>query len=257
MAEVIERLRLRSLTKEYGAVKALQGVDLSIGGGEILALCGDNGAGKSTLVRLVSGAERPTSGEIYLDREGVVFSSPADALAKGVATIYQDLALAPRLQVYQNVFIGAELTKPSLLPFIRVLDKKAMKAASAGYLARLKVDIGDMESPVSDLSGGQRQAVAISRALRWEAGLVIMDEPTAALGVRETAQVLELIRQLNSQGVTILIVSHNMEDVLAVAHRVAILKNGRKVGECLTRGLSSEELGTMVMTGNLGERNIA
>ena len=256
MAEVTERLRLRSMTKEYGAVEALKGVDLAIRSGEILALCGDNGAGKSTLIRLASGAEKPTSGEIYLDRQRVAFSSPADALAKGVATIYQDLALAPRLQVYQNVFIGAELTKPFLLPFIRVLDKKSMKEASAGYLARLKVEIGDMESPVSDLSGGQRQAVAISRALRWEAGLVIMDEPTAALGVRETAQVLELIRQLNSQGVTILIVSHNMEDVLAVAHRVVILKNGRKVGECLTQGLTSEELATMVMTGNLGDRNI-
>ncbi len=249
-----EILRLRGVRKEYGAVQALRGVDLAMERGEVLALCGDNGAGKSTLIRLVSGAEMPTAGEIVLEGEPANFASPADALAKGVATIYQDLALAPRLQVYQNVFMGAELTRPCLLPFLRVLDKKTMKRAAAGDLARLQVSLGDLEAPVSTLSGGQRQAVAISRALRWNAKLVIMDEPTAALGVKETAQVLELIRQLNAQGVTILVISHNMEDVLAVARRVVILKKGGKVGECLTAGLGSEELTTMVMTGNLGAR---
>ncbi len=251
-----EILRLESIDKEYGPVQALKHVDLSIEQGEVLALCGDNGAGKSTLVRIVSGADIPTAGRMYLFGEQVHFLSPADALAKGVATIYQDLALAPRLRIYQNVFMGSELTKPSLVPFIRVLDKKAMKGAAGQYLARLNVDIQDLDVPVGSLSGGQRQAVAISRALRWEARLVIMDEPTAALGVKETVQVLDLIKQLNSQGVTVLIISHNMKDVLAVAGRVAILKNGRKIGECLTQGLSSEELAAMVMTGDLGERNL-
>jgi simple sugar transport system ATP-binding protein len=253
---VAEILKLQSVSKEYGAVKALRDVNLSVEEGEAVALCGDNGAGKSTLIRLVSGAEVPTGGEIFLNGEKVQFTSPADALAKGVATIYQDLALAPRLQVYQNVFMGAELTKRTFLPMLRVLDKKAMKEAAVSYLGRLNVDIKDLEVPVSALSGGQRQAVAISRALRWNARLVIMDEPTAALGVKETAQVLELIRQLHGQGVTVLMISHNMEDVLAVAQRVAILKNGIKVGECLTRGLTGEQLATMVMTGNLGDRNL-
>ena len=251
-----EILQLKSVSKEYGAVKALREVDLSVEEGEAVALCGDNGAGKSTLIRLVSGAEVPTAGEIFLNGERVRFTSPADALAKGVATIYQDLALAPRLLVYQNVFMGAELMKRTFIPMLRVLDKRAMKEAAISYLGRLNVDIQDLEMPVSALSGGQRQAVAISRALRWNARLVIMDEPTAALGVKETAQVLDLIRQLHGQGVTVLMISHNMEDVLAVAQRVAILKNGKKVGECLTRGLTSEQLATMVMTGNLGERNL-
>lgn len=249
-------LTLKDICKEYGAVRALKAVDLFVEEGEVLALCGDNGAGKSTLIRIVSGAETATSGDVFLNGENVHFTSPADALTKGVATIYQDLALAPRLQVYQNVFMGAELTKRSFIPWLRVLDKKAMKEAAVNYLGRLNVDIKDLEAPVNALSGGQRQAVAISRALRWNAGLVIMDEPTAALGVKETAQVLGLIRQLNEQGVTILIISHNMEDVLSVARRVAILKNGEKVGECLTRGLTTEELTTMVMTGNLGNKNL-
>jgi ABC-type sugar transport system ATPase subunit len=152
--------------------------------------------------------------------------------------------------------MGAELIKRTFLPFIHVLDKKAMKDSAASYLTRLNVDIKDQDSPVSSLSGGQRQAVAISRALRWNARLVILDEPTAALGVKETAQVLDLIRQLHGQGVTVLMISHNMEDVLAVAQRVVILKNGLKVGECRTEGLSSEQLATMVMTGKLGSRNL-
>lgn len=253
MAEI---LKLHLVSKEYGAVKALREVSLSVKEGETVALCGDNGAGKSTLIRLVSGAEVPTGGEIFLNGEQVHFTSPADALAKGVATIYQDLALAPRLQVYQNVFMGAELTKRTFIPLLRILDKKAMKQAAVSYLSRLNMDIKDLDVPVSALSGGQRQAVAISRALRWNARLVIMDEPTAALGVKETAQVLDLIRQLHDQGVTVLMISHNMKDVLAVAERVAILKNGIKIGECLTPGLTSEHLATMVMTGNLGERNL-
>ncbi len=249
-------LTLRGISKDYGAVKALKAVDLSVEEGEVLALCGDNGAGKSTLIRIVSGAETATGGDMVLNGENVRFTSPADALTKGVATIYQDLALAPGLQVYQNVFMGAELTKPFFVPWLRILDKKAMKKAAVDYLGRLNMDIKDLEAPVNTLSGGQRQAVAICRALRWNARLVIMDEPTAALGVKETAQVLDLIRQLNKQGVTILIISHNMEDVLSVAGRVAILKNGEKVGESLADGLTSEALTAMVMTGKLGNRNL-
>jgi simple sugar transport system ATP-binding protein len=250
-------LELKGIHKSYGAVQALLGVDLSVNQGDVVAICGDNGAGKSTLIKIVSGAETATAGEIRLNGQRVNFTSPAAALAQGLATIYQDLALASRLQVYQNVFMGAELMRSSLIPGLRILDKKAMRLATAEYLGRLKIDIQDLSAPVSSLSGGQRQAVAICRALRWNARLVIMDEPTAALGVKETGQVLDLIRQLHEQGVTILLISHNMKDVLAVSDRVAILKNGRKVGECIVRGLNAEDLATMVMTGNLGELNIA
>lgn len=249
-------LDLKLICKSYGAVQALSGVDLSIDAGDVLAICGDNGAGKSTLIKIISGAEPATSGQVFLFGEKVHFTSPADALARGVATIYQDLALAPRLKIYQNVFMGSELTRPTFIPFIRVLDKKLMLQAATKYLSRLKVEISDISAPVSSLSGGQRQAVAISRALRWQAKLVIMDEPTAALGVKETAQVLDLIRELHDQGVTIIIISHNMSDVLAVASRVAILKNGIKIGECLTQDLTSEELSHMITTGNLGNRNL-
>jgi len=250
-------LDLKGICKNYGAVRALLGVDLVVNHGDVVAICGDNGAGKSTLIKIVSGAEMATDGEIYLDGRRVNFASPSEALAQGMATIYQDLALASRLQVYQNIFMGAELLRSILIPGLRILDKKGMKRAAAEYLGRLKIDIQDLSAPVVSLSGGQRQAVAICRALRWNARLVIMDEPTAALGVKETVQVLDLIRQLHEQGVTILLISHNMKHVLAVANRVAILKNGRKVGECLANGLNAEELATMVMTGNLGERNIA
>ncbi len=250
-------LELKGISKNYGAVQALVGVDLSIRHGDVVAICGDNGAGKSTLIKIISGAETATAGEIWLNGRRVHFTSPAEALSQGVATIYQDLALASRLQVYQNVFMGAELMRPSLIPGLKILDKKAMRQAASEYLSRLKIHIQDLSAPVASLSGGQRQAVAICRALRWNASLVIMDEPTAALGVKETAQVLDLIRQLHEQGVTILLISHNMKDVIAVAGRVAILKNGRKIGECLVQGLTAEDLATMVMTGKLMEEGIA
>jgi simple sugar transport system ATP-binding protein len=236
---------LSGITKSYGAVAALRGVDLSVHAGDVLAICGDNGAGKSTLIKVMSGAETPTSGTMQVKGREVVFRSPREALEQGVATIYQDLALAPRLSIAQNVFMGAELTR-SVLGF-RLLDKRLMATEARGYLQRLAVSIDDMNRPVERLSGGQRQAVAISRALRWDAGVIIMDEPTAALGVKETAEVLGLIRRLAAEGRTIVLISHNMRDVMAVASRVAILKGGRKVHDGPTRGLNAERLGQMIV----------
>ena len=238
-------LALRHVTKQYGAVTALHGVDVDALPGEVLAICGDNGAGKSTLIKIMSGAEPPTTGTMTVRNELVVFRSPRDALSRGVATIYQELALAPRLSVAENVFMGAELTRGFL--GLTWLDKRRMRREAQAYLARLAVQVADTRRPVEGLSGGQRQAVAISRALRWNADVIIMDEPTAALGVRETAQVLDLVRRLRDEGRTVLLISHDMRDVAALADRVVVLRAGRKVEDRAAAGLRPEDLALLVM----------
>ncbi len=248
---MVEILRLKSVGRNFGAVKALEDISFTVDRGEVVALCGDNGAGKSTLIKIISGADQLTCGEILLNSKPVNFSSPADALGKGIATTYQDLALARDMKIYENIFMGAELTTKSLLPGLRVLDKKRMKRQALAYLERLNASIGDPDAPVNTLSGGQRQAVAISRALRWQAELVIMDEPTAALGVKETRGVLDLILQLKNQGVTVLLISHNMEDIIRVADRAVILKGGKKVGECDCGATLPRELGHMIISGTI------
>jgi ABC-type sugar transport system ATPase subunit len=238
-------VRLAGIRKRYGAIEALQGVDLVVGAGEVVAICGDNGAGKSSLIRVVSGAHEPDAGTIEIEGRAVRFGSPQEALAAGVATIYQDLALAPRLPIWQNIFIGAELMRSLWL------DKRRMREASRNYLLRLNVAIDDTERAVDTLSGGQRQAVAIARALRWNARLVIMDEPTAALGVAESRQVLDLVRELHRAGTTVILISHNMAEVIEVATRVAVLKNGRKIADRPAAGLTADDLAHLVMTGQL------
>jgi simple sugar transport system ATP-binding protein len=244
-------LSLRGICKSYGAVEAVREVDLDVHAGEVLAICGDNGAGKSSLIKVISGAEEPTSGTMSMGGVNVRFSSPHDALGLGVATIYQDLALAPRLSIAANVFLGAELTRSIGVPFIQILDKRRMMDDAKGYLARLSVHIDDMNRPVEHLSGGQRQAVAIARALRWNAGIIIMDEPTAALGVKETAQVLDLIRTLKADGRTIILISHNMRDVVALADRVVIMGTGQKYIDQPIGNLSADDLAHMIMSGNV------
>jgi ABC-type sugar transport system ATPase subunit len=244
-------LSLRGIGKSYGAVVAVRGVDLDIFAGETVAICGDNGAGKSSLIKVISGAEEPTAGGMAMRGKPVRFTSPHDALAQGVATIYQDLALAPRLSITANVFMGSELTRPVLLPFLRVLDKKRMGVEAQRYLSQLSITVTDMSRPVERLSGGQRQAVAISRALRWNAEIIIMDEPTAALGVKETALVLDLIRKLKADGRTIILISHNMRDVVALADRVVIMGAGSKVHDMPAAGLSPDDLSHLIMSSNV------
>ena len=244
-------LSLRGLGKDYGAVVAVRDVDLDVMPGETVAILGDNGAGKSSLIKMICGAEAPSRGEIRLRGESVRFSSPHDALARGVATIYQDLALAPRLSIAENVFMGSELTRRSPLPFFRLLDKNKMALESRRYLEQLAIRIDDMSRPVERLSGGQRQAVAISRALRWNADIIIMDEPTAALGVKETALVLDLVRRLKAGGRTILLISHAMRDVVALADRVVILGAGAKIADRPAAGLTADDLSRMIMNGAL------
>jgi len=240
-------LSLHGIGKSYGAVTAVRGVDLDVFPGEVLAICGDNGAGKSSLIKVVSGAEEPSAGSMSLRGAPVVFGSPHAALAHGVATIYQDLALAPRLSIAQNVFMGSELTR-ALGP-LRLLDKARMRREAKGFLAQLGIALEDMDRPVERLSGGQRQAVAIARALRWKAEIIIMDEPTAALGVKETALVLDLVRRLKADGRTVILISHSMRDVVAVADRVVIMGAGRKVFDEPLGRLSADDLGRLIMGG--------
>jgi ABC-type sugar transport system ATPase subunit len=242
-------LSLRGIGKRYGAVVAVRDVDLDVYPGEILAICGDNGAGKSSLIKIMSGAQEPSAGAIAIRGEPAVFKSPRDALAQGVATIYQDLALAPRLSIAANVFMGAELTRPFALPFLRVLDWRRMQLEAREHLSRLSVSVDDTAQPVEHLSGGQRQAVAISRALHWSADVIIMDEPTAALGVKETTLVLELIRKLKVDGRTVILISHNMRDVTTLADRVVIMRGGRKSVDQPIDGLTSDDLSNLIASG--------
>lgn len=240
-------LEATRLGKAYGAVQALFDVSFTLSPGEVLAVCGDNGAGKSTLIKILSGAQPPSSGRLALRGAPVSFASPAEALSAGVATIYQDLALAPNLSIVENIYLGSELLRAPRLPAVRILDKPAMAAGARSLLSRLKIDIADVGRKVSALSGGQRQAVAIARALRWKADIVIMDEPTAALGVRETREVLRLIEEIKTQGIAVILVSHAMKDVIAVAERALIMQSGRLSQDIALAGWTPDGLMNAIM----------
>ncbi len=235
----------RNIQKSYGAVQALKSADLRVKRGEVHAVCGDNGAGKSTLIKIISGVEQHDGGELLLKETPTRFTDPQMALKAGIATIHQDLGLAPRMAIYQNIFMGAELEYRKL--GIKMLDKNQMIAESKLYLAQINSDLSDMTTIVQNLSGGQRQAVAISRALRWNADIIIMDEPTAALGVRETEQVLQLIKKLKENGVTVILISHDMSDVVNIADHVTILQSGKTHISRSTAELTAQELSALIM----------
>ena len=240
-------LSVEGAMKTFGAVEALRGADLGVTRGEIHAICGDNGAGKSTLIKLISGVEQPDAGTIRLRGEAIAFTSPQQALEAGIATIYQDLGLAPRMTIYENIFMGSELERRLL--GLKCLDKRAMRNESRAYLDRLGIGLTNMDTPVEELSGGQRQAVAICRALRWNADVIIMDEPTAALGVRETEHVLDLIRMLKQRGATVIVVSHNMNHVAAIADRATILRSGRTQADVSLDGVTPDALSRLILSG--------
>ncbi len=235
-------LSIRNLTKKFGGLVAVDNVDLDIYPGEVLALLGDNGAGKSTLIKCVSGVHSHNSGSITFQGEEVRFSSPIDARNRGIETIYQDLALANNLDVASNVFLGREKEKKYLGGLVRSLDDEFMRDCSAEALKSLHVELPSLRSPIETLSGGQRQAVAIARAVYWDAGLMIMDEPTNNLGVPEQKKVLELINTLRERGVPVILISHNLPDVFAVADRLAVMHRGRKVTEKKISETNSEEV---------------
>jgi fructose transport system ATP-binding protein len=217
------------LTKHYGQVVAMDGADFELARGEILAVVGDNGAGKSTLIKTLAGALIPDSGQIYLDGEPVRFSSPLDARLAGVETVYQELAVASQLDIAQNMFLGREVRKPGVLgALLWQLDKKRMRQQAAEQMHSLGVRVESVRQTIETLSGGQRQAVAVARAAAWGRKVVMLDEPTAALGVRETHQVLDLIRRLREHGRSVVLISHSMPEVFAIADRVHIHRLGRR-----------------------------
>ncbi|GAA1310375.1 ABC transporter ATP-binding protein [Planotetraspora silvatica] len=226
----------KDVSKRYGAVQALQDVSLDLHPGEVVALVGDNGAGKSTLVKVIAGVIGPDSGGVAIDGEPAHIGDPHDAQRLGISTVYQDLALCENLDVVANLFLGSELRKRSVLSHIR------MERSARDLLTSLDVRIRDIRVPVAMLSGGQRQSVAIARALIGEPRLVILDEPTAALGVEQTAQVLDLIRRLRERGLAVLLISHNLADVRAVSDRVVVLRLGRNAGEFRTADATQESI---------------
>jgi simple sugar transport system ATP-binding protein len=222
-------LEARNIIKTYGHVQALDGANFSVFPGEVVALIGDNGAGKSTLTKVISGVIRPDSGELLFDGLPVEIGSPAAAQELGIETVYQDLALAPDLDGAANVYMGRELLKPGLLGRLGVLDKRAMKTGAEKAFVDLGVAVKDADAAVAYLSGGQRQGVAVARAASWASRVIIMDEPTAALGVVQTENVLNVIRRVRDSGVAVVLISHNMPDVLKVADRIEVLRLGQRV----------------------------
>lgn len=222
-------LEVRNLSKHFGAVRALSDFSMTVAAGEVVALAGDNGAGKSTLIKALSGVYRPSAGEIFLNGAPVHFTTPQEARDKGIETIYQDLALADNLSIGANIFLGREPMRKAF-GFLPVLDRRKMAEAARATMARLDFHVSRLEAPVSQFSGGQRQAVAIGRAVYWDARILIMDEPTAALGVPEQRKVLSLIHQLKAQGRGVIFISHNLQDIFAVSDRIIVLRRGVTAG---------------------------
>jgi ABC-type sugar transport system ATPase subunit len=246
MANVQPILQVKELYKRFGGLVAVDHVSLDIYPGEVVGLLGDNGAGKSTLIKMVSGAYKPDGGQILLNGEVVSFTAPLEARKRGIETIYQDLALCDNLDASANIFLGREKMRHQLGVF-RVLDRPYMMNEARQVLDQLDIRIPDLRSPIRQLSGGQRQAVSIARAVYWNASLMIMDEPTAALGVPEQLKVLELIRTLRSRGVPVILISHNMQDVFAVADRLIVMRRGNKAGERkISETNENEVVGLMV-----------
>jgi D-xylose transport system ATP-binding protein len=241
-------LEMRGMSKRFGAVQALDGVDFRVGAGEVVALVGDNGAGKSTLVKVMSGIYSPDAGEYLFEGRPVSVAGPTDATRLGVATVYQDLALCDNLDVVDNLFIGQELTYGPL----RVLDETSMEHRARELLGTLSTTIPSVRSETGTLSGGQRQQVAIARSLLGEPRVVLLDEPTAALGVPQTRQVLQLVRDLRDRGLGVVVISHNLENVFAVADRITVLRLGKVAGDFAVRETSHEEVVAAITGVNRG-----
>ena len=241
-------LEVRNLSKNFGAVQALADLSMKVSAGEVVALAGDNGAGKTTLIKAISGVYKPSGGDILLRGEPVHFASPQEAREKGIETIYQDLALADNLSIGANIFLGREPMRKAF-GFIPVLDRKKMAEAAKTTMALLDFHVSRMDAPVSNFSGGQRQAVAIGRAVYWNAQILIMDEPTAALGVPEQRKVISLIHQLKAQGRGVIFISHNLQDIFAVSDRIVVLRRGVQAGERRIADTTHDEVVKLMVGG--------
>ena len=241
-------VQFRGVTKTFGGVHAVENVSLDLMPGEVLGLLGHNGAGKSTLIKIISGVFRPDAGELRLDGEPVAIENPREARQLGIETVYQDLALADHLDAAANLFLGRELYRKRPFSWFGFLDKRTMHERAEEEMRRLKIGIQSVDQPVISLSGGQRQAVAVARAIAWGTRIVIMDEPTAALGVRESGMVLELIKEVKRQGVAIVMISHNLPEVFMVADRITVLRLGRTITTLRRDDTTLEEIVGM-MTG--------
>ncbi|GHF43990.1 simple sugar transport system ATP-binding protein [Deinococcus metalli] len=224
-------LETRGITKRYGHVEALRGADFTVYPGEVVALLGDNGAGKSTLVKAITGTIQPDEGQVYFEGRPVQMTSPLDARSLGIETVFQDLALVPDMDPAANLFLGREVLRPGLLGRLGVIDRKVMRQRTIEAFTRLGVNIQDPQGKVLGMSGGQRQGVAVARAMVWASKMVLMDEPTAALGVVQSRHVNDLILRVKAQGVAVVLVSHNMQHVFEVADRIEVLRLGQRVAQ--------------------------
>lgn len=241
-------LEVRHLSKNFGPVQALSDLSMSVRAGEVVALAGDNGAGKTTLIKAISGVYAPSGGEILLKGKPVTFASPQEARDQGIETIYQDLALADNLTIGANIFLGREPMRRAF-GFLPVLDRAKMAEAAKSTMALLDFHVSRLDAPVSNFSGGQRQAVAIGRAVYWNAQILIMDEPTAALGVPEQRKVIQLIHQLKAQGRGVIFISHNLQDIFAVADRIVVLRRGVQAGERRIADTTHDEVVKLMVGG--------
>ena len=233
-------LRVEGIAKRFGSVVALRGVDMHLGRGEVLGLVGDNGAGKTTLVKILCGYQRPDSGRMYIDGERVELHSVGDARAKGIETVYQDLALVPQLPVYKNLFLKREIVAGGRLGF---LSDRKMRALARQYLADIKVNVPSVDAPVDRLSGGQRQAIAVARATRSEVKILLLDEPLSAMGAKESALIIDLVRDLaRSRGVSIVVIDHNYAHVFELCDRVNVIHQGKVSFDRRVADTSLEEL---------------
>jgi ABC-type sugar transport system ATPase subunit len=248
-------VRMQGIVKRFGAVEALKGVDLDLLQGEVLGLVGDNAAGKSTLMKVLTGVHQPDGGRIFFEESPVHFRDPHDSRALGIEMIYQDLALVPSLDVVANVFLGREKVQRLLGGLIRRLDERAMEAAAWDVIRRLKINMDSVRKPVSLFSGGQQQAVAIGRAMSFNARVIIMDEPTANLAVREVGKVLDLVRELRSRAVSVILISHRLQDIFAVADRVMVLFGGRGAGVRRVADTTMDEVVRLIVGANGGSSN--
>ncbi|STQ90288.1 ATP-binding cassette domain-containing protein [Iodobacter fluviatilis] len=248
-------IEAKGLVKHYGQVVALDGADFELRAGEILAVIGDNGAGKSSLIKALSGASTPDSGEILLDGQSVYFKSPIEARRAGIETVYQDLAVAPAMTIAENLFMGREIRRSGILGRLGFLDKKRMLNDSIAYMQALKIGIRSMTQAVETLSGGQRQGVAVARAAAFARHVVIMDEPTAALGVKEGNMVLELIRNVRDRGLPVVLISHNMPHVFEIADRIHVARLGRRAAILNPKAITMSDA-VAVMTGAMKPEDI-